>query len=381
MTHRERILTALKRQEPDMLPIDFGGTLASTINLKAYEALRDYLKVDAGMPPHILSTRAATVFPSETILRRFDVDTRMVMIGAAERSSDRQISEDAFVDEWGVTCTRHGGHFINTDGPFYHLDEPTLNDLEKYEWPDPADPGRYRGLRDRARALHENTDYAVIFHPPALGPVQQGQFLRGFSQWMEDLLLRPVFFEGLMDRVTNFHVEVITRAMDEAGEYMDVVHLGDDLSNQAGPLFRVELYRRLMKPYHKRLVDLAKQHGKAAIYHCCGAAYPFIPDFIDMGFDGFNPVQVSAAGMDTKRLKREFGRDIAFWGGIDTQSVLPRGTPADVRKEVETRIEDLAGGGGYVLASVHNIQAEVPPQNVAAMLETALEFRQNHVRA
>lgn len=374
MTHRERILAALNRREPDLLPIDFGGTLASTINLKAYEALRDYLGVDAGVSPRLLSFRAATVFPSETILCRFGVDTRMLVLGAAEGRPDRQIAEDAFVDEWGVTCTRHGGHYLNTDGPLYHLDEPTLQDLEKYEWPDPADPGRYRGLRERARELHKNTDCAVIFHTPALCLIQQAQFVRGFAQWMEDLLLRPTFFEALLDRIANIWIEITTRALDEAGEYVDVVMLGDDLSTQEGPFFRLDLYRRLIKPFHKQMIEAIKRHGKPVIYHSDGAIYQFIPDLIDLGTDALNPIQVSAAGMDTKRLKREFGRDLAFWGGVDTQSVLPRGTPEDVRNEVKTRIDDLAGGGGYVLASVHNIQAEVPPQNVVAMFEAALEF-------
>jgi uroporphyrinogen decarboxylase len=198
---------------------------------------------------------------------------------------------------------------------------------------------------------------------------------------MEDLLLRPAFFEALLDRLTNIYIEITTRALDEAGEYMDAVLVGDDLSNQAGPFFRLELYRSLIKPYQKQIIDTVKRRGKPFVYHTCGAAYPFIPDLIDLGIDALNPVQVSAVGMDTKRLKREFGRDLAFWGGVDTQSVLPRGTPADVRKEVKTRIDDLAGGGGYVLASVHNIQAEVPPQNVAAMLEAAIEFGRKGVSA
>ena len=374
MTHRERILAALRRKVPDLLPIDFGGTLASTINIKAYEALRDYLGVDAGVPPRLISLRAAAVFPSETILRRFGADARILILGAAESKPDRHVDEDSYVDEWGVTCTRHGGHYLNTDGPFYHLDEPTLRDLEKYDWPDPADPGRYRGLRERAKELHENTDCAVIFHPPGLGLIGQGQFLRGFAQWMEDMLLRPAFFEALLDRITSIYVEITTRALDEAGDCMDAVLFGDDLSNQRAPFFRVELYRKLIKPYQKQMVDTVKRRGKPIVFHCCGAAYPFIPDLIDLGIDALNPVQVSAAGMDTKRLKREFGRDLTFWGGVDTQSVLPRGSREDVRREVKSRIEDLASGGGYVLASVHTIQAEVPPENVVAMLEAALEY-------
>jgi uroporphyrinogen decarboxylase len=130
----------------------------------------------------------------------------------------------------------------------------------------------------------------------------------------------------------------------------------------------------MIKPHHRRMTETARRHGKKILWHSCGAVYQFIPDLIEIGVDALNPVQVSAAHMDTKGLKREFGRDLAFWGGVDTGKVLPLGTPAEVREEVKRRIEDLAAGGGYILAAVHNIQADVPPENVVAMFDAAREF-------
>ena len=200
------------------------------------------------------------------------------------------------------------------------------------------------------------------------------EFVRGFSQWLEDLLVNPAFAEALMDRIMDFWVRGTERALTEAGEFIDVVAIVEDLGMQQGPLLRPEVYRRMIKPRHRRMMGAVKKHGKRLFLHSCGAVTAFIPDFIEMGVDALNPVQVSAHDMDTKRLKREFGRDISFWGAVDTGQVLPHGTPADVREEVKRRIDDLAAAGGYILAAVHNIQADVPPQNVAAMYEAALEF-------
>jgi uroporphyrinogen decarboxylase len=160
------------------------------------------------------------------------------------------------------------------------------------------------------------------------------------------------------------------------GDNVDVVLCPDDLGMQSGPLISPQLYRKLVKPRHRRLFDTIKSHTNAKLLlHSDGAIAPIIGDLIDIGVDILNPIQVSAAGMgDTARLKKEFGTHLSFWGAIDTQQVLPFGTPEEIRAEVKARIEDLAPGGGYVLSAVHNIQAEVPPENVCAMFEAALEF-------
>lgn len=374
MTHRERILAAVAHKEPDRVPRDLGGCLATTMTLGAHQRLRAHLGLPAEPPPAYFSYRSSTVIPDEAILRRFDVDARPVILGSPDGRPDRPVSADAFVDEWGVTWSRpEGGHFISTDGPFYRIEEPAVADLDRLEWPDPADPGRYRGLRERARALHEETDYAVVLTMP-VGPVHLCQFMRGYGEWLEDLLLAPEFAEGMLARVTDVWAAIADRALREAGPYVDVVMYGDDVGTQSACLVRPELYRQVIKPYHRRMAETVKRHGKPILYHSCGSVYRLIPDLIDVGVDVLNPVQVTATDMDTGRLKREFGRDLGFWGGINTQQVLPLGTPADVRAEVRRRIDDLAPGGGYVLCAVHNVQPEVPPENVVAMYDAALEL-------
>jgi len=374
MTHRERILAALAHRSPDRVPIDLGGTYSTSMNVRAYAALRAWLGLPPEPCPAFLLARAAQIIPGEDIVRRFRLDARPMVMGALDRARGGAISDEVYVDEWGVTWTKPDqGHFINTDGPFYRLVDPTPKDLEGFPWPDPDDPGRYRGLRERAKFLHETTDHAVVLNL-WVGLVHVAEFMRGFGQWLEDLLVNPAFAEALMDRIADFWVRGAARALAEAGEFVDAVATVEDLGTQQGPLIRPEVYRRLIKPHHKRMMGAVKKHGKRLFLHSCGAVSAFIPDFIEMGVDALNPVQVSASGMDTRKLKSEFGRDLSFWGAIDTGKVLPYGAAEEVRAEVKRRIDDLASNGGYILAAVHNIPSEVPPQNVVAMYEAALEY-------
>ena len=179
-----------------------------------------------------------------------------------------------------------------------------------------------------------------------------------------------------METITDIYIESCNRYLDYVGPYIQVFTYWDDVAGQNGWLIRPELYRKLIKPKQKRLVEAIKKKTNAKLfYHSCGATRDLIPDLIEIGFDILNPVQVSAKGMDTKELKAQFGRDIVFWGGgVDTQHVLPFGKPQEVVDEVKRRIDDLAPGGGFVFAAVHNIQALVPPENIVAAFDTALEY-------
>jgi uroporphyrinogen decarboxylase len=198
--------------------------------------------------------------------------------------------------------------------------------------------------------------------------------MRGYAASLEDLIVAPDFVEAFLERYLDFWTRLTKAALQALGGLVDLAMVGDDLGTQQGPLLSPALYRRLIKPFHARMVQTIKRFGKPVLLHSCGSVAAFIPDLIDAGFDALNPVQVSARDMDSARLKREFGAQLTFWGGIDTQRVLPRGTPAEVRDEVRRRIADLGPGGGYVLAAVHNIQAEVPVENIVAMWEAAREF-------
>jgi len=200
MTHRQRILAALNHTPPDRVPVDLGSNLATSIDERAYAALRHNLGLAPEDSPALLSFRAATVIPAGDMVRRFDLDARPLLAGSPDSRPDRRVSEDTYVDEWGVAWTKPpGGHYINTGGPFQGLVDPGLKCLESYDWPDPDDPGRYRGLRERSRSMHENSDYAVVLNL-WVGPIHLCQFLRGFAEWLEDLLLNQLFAEGLLGR-------------------------------------------------------------------------------------------------------------------------------------------------------------------------------------
>jgi uroporphyrinogen decarboxylase len=193
---------------------------------------------------------------------------------------------------------------------------------------------------------------------------------------MMDLAGDPAFATALLAKLVEAHIRRLEQILPAVEGYVQVIQVGDDLGMQDGPQLSPRLYRQVVKPWHKKLYQYIKEHTSARLFlHACGSVYAFIPDFIEMGVDILNPVQVSARDMDTKRLKQAFGKDITFWGGgCDTQKVLPFGTPAEVREEVKRRIDDLAPGGGFVFNQVHNIQAGVPPENIMAMYEAVHDF-------
>ena len=372
MTHVERVLAALNHEEPDRVPRDLGQGVATGINAKAYARLIDYLGIEAQDGDSMFEPHGQVAFPSEAVLRRFDIDCRMLDI---PRPSD-DLDENSYRDEWGVLWVRpEGGHFIFVKGPFTD-EEPTLAQLDKYPWPDPRHPARIEGLKERAIELRENTDYAIFLRLP-YATVWDCWRLRGFSQYFEDLAVNPVLAEALMEHALMVEAGIAEFVLEEVGDYVDVVAFPDDLGSTDRPFVSPEMYRKMIKPFHRRMVEAIKGKTDAkVVMHNDGAIYPLIPDIIDIGVDCLNPVQVSAKGMETDRLKAEFGAVLSFWGAIDTRYALPWGTPDDVREEVRKRIGDLAPSGGYVLGSVHNMQAEVPPENVVAMFDAAEEYGQ-----
>jgi uroporphyrinogen decarboxylase len=273
-----------------------------------------------------------------------------------------------------------GGHYFDpvhsplADATSAAEIERHLDAIESYDKPSHLDTS-YERLAARAKRLREETDYLLVgFFGGHV--FQASQSLRGWDTFLLDLLINRPFAEALMDRLVEANVERFRRYAKTVAPYVDVIQFEDDLGMQDRPLLRPELYREVVKPHHARLFRFVKEHCDAyLLLHTDGAVAPLIPDFIEMGVDVLNPVQVSAAGMDTGTLKREYGADIVFWGaGCDSQRVLPFGTPQEVADEVRRRIDDLAPGGGFVFAPVHNIQSEVPPENVLAMFETARAY-------
>ena len=318
-----------------------------------------------------------TAYPDEEIARRFGVDVKMVAARPAEGFQLRITPEGRLVDEWGVVYQWHEEaqtHFVvEEEAPLHRA---TLNEeIDRYPWPDPSDPSRVRGLRTVARRLQEE-GYGVVLNTPLM-VMTYAQWMRGLVQFMTDAAIDPRFLEYLMDKILEILLEMTRHLLEEVSPYLDVVVIGDDLSHQGGLTYSLDMYRRLFKPRHRQIVRFLKERAPEAkiLYHCCGAAEPVLHDLIEIGIDAINPVQVSAKGMgDTTKLKSDYGRELTFWGGIDTQRVLPFEGPEEVRTEVRRRIEDLARDGGFVLAAVHNIRPEVKPENICAMFDAAQEY-------
>ena len=377
LSHRDRVLTVLNHEVPDRFPVDLGGGPASGINLHAYKRLKDHLGLPG--PIRVQTERSLLAWPDEAILERLDVDLRLVIAHTAEDSGERgtfdeaaYASEAEYTDVWGVVRRRPPhGHYYVVHAPF-EKDDLSLADLDGHTWPS-AKKTDVAGLTREAERLRRETDCALVVHVP--GRIFSiGQFMCGFANWLIQLKVNTEFCEALLDRALAIQLAMAEETLAAVGDAADILYLADDYGTQGGPLISPDLFRQIFKPRMARLIWFLRERSTARIaFHSCGSVYAFIPDFIDVGVEILNPVQVSAAGMDTARLRREFGRHLVFWGGVDSQRVLPQGTPEDVRAEVARRVRDL--GPGYIPMSVHNIQAEVPPENILAMFEAIRDAR------
>jgi uroporphyrinogen decarboxylase len=378
MNSRERVRLALNHQEGDRIPIDLGGTIVTSITRSSYLAVKRFL----GQPVTdltMLDYVQQLPYVDEDLLQRFGVDFRLVQLPAATAPGLNIFEEGdyfAFIDRWGskLHMPKDGGYYF--DWVDFPIKAPTMAALDAYPMPRPDPPEYIAQLAAQARRLHAETDYALVGSAVIGGGIfEQPARTMGLPNFLMALVSEPAFADRLMSQITDLYIESCNNYLDQVGAYLDVFTFWDDLAGQSGWLIRPEIYRKRIKPKQRRLVDAIKKKTAAKLfYHSCGATRDLIPDLIDLGFDILNPVQVSAKGMDTKALKRDFGRDITFWGGgVDTQHVLPFGSAQEVADEVRRRIDDLAPGGGFVFAAVHNIQALVPPDNIVTLFDMALE--------
>jgi uroporphyrinogen decarboxylase len=370
---------ALNHQEADCVPIDLGGTLVTSITKQAYLSLMETLGIPVG-EVRIIDYVMQLPFLEEVLQLRFGADVRMVQLPAVTALGVDVREEGGyytFTNRWGakLKMPKEGGLYF--DYSEFPIQEPTLEALDRYSWPDPNPHEVNLQLRQQARHLAETTDYALAGGVVMGGGIfEQPARLLGLDNFFMALVREPVFADRIMEKLTELYIEASLDYLNEVGPYLDVIVYWDDVCGQNGWLIRPDLYIKQVKPRQRRLVEAIKKKTKAKLfYHGCGAVYDLIPHLIEIGFDIINPVQVSAKGMDTRRLKRAYGQDIVFWGGgVDTQQVLPFGKPEEVADEVKRRIDDLAPGGGFVFAAVHNIQAFVPPENIIAAFDTALEY-------
>jgi uroporphyrinogen decarboxylase len=350
MTPRERVLTAIDRQAPDRTPADY----------KAEPEVNRYMMEHLKLSSY------------EDLLRRLEVDVRRLeprYVGPPPR----QFDDGVFEDYWGIRSKHlkadHGSYDMHVHTPVW--DAQSVEDLAKHNWPWP-DIFDYSPMREQC-ARYEG--YAVVYEGADL--FTRPCILRNMENVMLDMIDRPEMVHYLIDKFTSFYCEDITRALEATNRGFDIYCEWSDFGTQRGLLISIPLFRQFLAPYLKRMIDLCRSAGVRFMLHSCGAIRPLIPDLIGLGVDMLDPIQVAAEGMVPAELKREFGSQLAFHGGVCTQRTLPFGTPEDVRAAVLDRIATLGAGGGYVLASSHDISADTPPANIVAMYDPALRVLQN----
>ena len=379
MTSRERILTTLSHREPDRVPYDLGGFGPTGISLGAYEKFLKHRNIPEKAEGSVASGQRAKL--GETMLERLSVDTRPLVYGA-QGSWTLELQEEGdsryYFDEWGIGFKKSdtGGHnyFI-----FHHpLAQVETDDLPGYSWPDPLDAHRLDGLKEIAENFRKTSDPAIILSGTfSQGILQFAAQLEGYERFFTNMVMEPARVEWLMNKILELKLTFYERTLTVLDGYVDILCEADDFGHQRGQWISLDMFRKYVKPRYMELYSFLKKRFKVKIFqHSCGAIYPFIPEIIDMGADILNPIQLSAKDMgDTKKLKREFRDDIAFWGGgVDVQQDLPFLSPHQVEDEVKRRIEDLAPGGGFVFAATQTIQPDTPPENIEAMLRTLQKY-------
>ena len=397
-TSRERVLKALRHEETDRVPIDFGSMASTGIMAIAYAQLKDHLGITSGQI-RVFDIGQQLAEVELEILSRFGVD-----VISLENSLGEE--QPGFWKPWqlpnGVDCQipagidlrpdeDNGGWLIWENGVPSQRMSPTslyftqifhplsaltkLEELQAVPRPVISDEA-LRFLEMRAKFLYENTDFAIMANFG--GSIHEiGQNLRGWAQFMLDLARGDAFTEDLIAGIVETQLTNLSLYLEAVGDYVQIIQFGDDLGTQDRPQMSRKMYQQFLKPGHTKLYQYVHQNSDCAVFlHSCGSIAPLIPDLIEAGVDILNPVQTSAKNMDPQQLKAEYGDQITFWGGgCDTQQVLPNATPDEIKQHVKERINIFAPGGGFVFNQIHNIQANIPPENIVALFETAREFR------
>ncbi len=382
MTSRERLLKALKHQEPDKVPFDMGSTQLTGIAASTYVKLRKHL----GLPTELINLSdeiQQVALPSEDILEMLGVDTRGLFPLCSHNLDVGLNSVEVgefleYIDEWGIThhLPKENGHWYSMVNSPLENKDAVAESIQNHSWPEAGEQKRIESLRQRAVEARAKGK-AVVLKGICAGLFEMHQRIRGMENAMMDSMLYPEFSDLLIGKIADLKIEFWNMALDELHDVVDVIVEADDYGTQASQLISPDQFRISYKPHIQRVIDVIKQKApnSSIFFHSCGNVRPIIPDFIEMGIDILNPVHITAEGMDPISLKKDFGNNICFWGGgVESQNILPNGTPQQVSDDVKSNIEALAVGGGFVFNTVHNIQPDVPVENIIAMVEALHKY-------
>ncbi|MBZ9685975.1 hypothetical protein G9F72_006455 [Clostridium estertheticum] len=400
LTSRERVRLAMDHKEADMIPIDFGGMRSTGISAIAYNKLKDYLSM------HKYPTKMYDIFQQ---LAEPDLDILNFMHGDVVQVHRYEPAFGININKWKQSILQDGSHCLvpfdynpikNSKGGFDIINNnqtiarmpkgglyfdvithpyenvQTLDDIDKIPLPKLSDTEIFF-LINEAKNLYENTSYSIL---GSFGGnvVEDGQLDWGYEKFFMQLALEPDLMHYYFNRKVENHLKNLKKYMAAVGKYVDIVQFGDDLGTQENSQISINMYKEMIKPYHKKQYSFVRNNypNVKVFLHSCGSIYDLIPELIDAGVQILNPVQISARRMNPLTLKNEFGKELTFWGaGASTQTTVSFGTINEIKKEVEELIKIFAPGGGFIFSQIHNIQADISPEKIIAIYDTANRFR------
>lgn len=412
MNSRDRILAAIQHKESDRIPIDLGATPSSGISVVAYQNLIKLLG-KTHLKTHVYDVIQEVIQPEMEFLDLFGVD--VVDVGRNFNQAPGYWQEleiikgyPSLYPNWFNPVRQKDNSWLayNKKGEavgrmpvgatffdqiiFPYMDNfpqnySNLGDamdqviwgamgFTPWDWMDR--PDFWTHLRERTLDLKANTDKALLIGV-GCNLFEWGTFLRRMDNFLMDLFLNPEEVHKMLDALMENHMNFLEKVCNSIGDIVDIMKFGDDLGTNTGPFIPVETYNEFFLPRHKQLCDYVKKNSTATtMLHSCGGIYELIPGLIDAGFEILNPVQINAINMEPEKLKKEFGKDLTFWGGgIDTKSVLNQANPEKIKTHVKRNLEVFSKNGGFVFNTVHNIMPDVPPENIIAMFEAVHEFK------
>ena len=380
MTSRERVLAALAHEEPDRVPLALGGGPYGLVD-ELYLGLVHLL--DLGTPVQPFRAGHTISYMDDRLLACLGTDLRYCWPGLLPNSPVIPGEDaDTFYDSYGQVWKRAKPYYFAGEGIL--RDASSIEDIDRrVRWPDLNDPRWTSGVRERAQHLREHTEYFVVMRMVAShGPFQTACDLRGTSEFLKDMIRNPELAHALLDRVTTAIEALIRLAMQAGGKWFDMIELpGDDYAGNLNPLISPAMFRKFIQPCLQRLVTAVREFdsGTRIMLHSDGAIAKLLPDVLATGVDVIHPLEPLPAS-DLVAIKQQYGNKVTFLGGIDISHAMP-GTREDVISEARYRIRQLAPGGGYILAPSNHLQADVPPENVVALFETAREFGAYPIRS
>lgn len=373
MNRRKNFKDTMNHITPENIILDLGGNPLSSMEGDSQRELLDYLGYDnkANTRPDFDGSKRI----DERILKYLDIDTRSVgEIIIPENSQHKIISDNEYIDEWGIKRRFSGLYWDIVNHP---LKNASVEDLDSYFWPDAnsIDSTKIAKITNMAKTLYNETNYIVCAAHPVYGVFELGCWLCGFDDFLIKIMIDQDFVKKLFDIILDYQKKVIDIYYEKLGKYIHYTSSGDDFATQSSMFMSPDIFRSLIKPYLGERIKYTKKHTDSYfLHHSCGNIYPIIDDLIDIGVDIINPIQPVSNEMSPTSLKSTFNNEIVLHGGIDTQEILPYGNKETISEYVKERIDILNTNGGYIFAAAHNIQEDVPPENICYMFETARKY-------